>query len=318
MSQIDCYKVLGVSREASADEIRKAYKKMVRENHPDMKPDDKQAAEKFQQAQEAYGILGDNEKREQYDRYGTTFRGGPGGGGSPFGGAGGSPFGGGGSVDLGDLFGGQVDLESILGGMGGGRGGPGFGQGGRQAAPPRKGQDLRLEIQAAFQVAAEGGSHELQFRRGNQAERLTVKIPAGVASGSELRLAGQGEPSQNGGPPGDIRLTIKVAAHPYFRREGNNISVDVPVTVSEAALGAKVDVPTLSEGNVLLTIPPGTASGTRLRFREKGIADRKTGVRGDQFMAVKIVPPTELSDEARVLFEKLAKEAPQSPRDGLW
>jgi len=312
MSQLDCYKVLGVSRDASAEEIRKAYKKMVRENHPDMKPDDKKAAEKFQQAQEAYAILDDSEKREQYDRYGTTFR-----GGAPGGGGGGSPFsgGGGGPIDLGDLFGGQVDLESILGGMGGG---PGFGQGGRRAAPPRKGQELRFEIQVAFQVAAEGGSHELQFRRSNQQEKLTVKIPVGVASGSELRLAGQGEPSPSSGPAGDLRLTIKVAPHPYFRREGNNISVEVPVTVSEAALGAKVDVPTLSEGNVLLTIPPGTPSGTRLRLREKGIVDRKTDTPGDQFVAVKIVPPTELSDEAKELFEKLAEETPQSPRDGLW
>jgi len=175
-----------------------------------------------------------------------------------------------------------------------------------------------MEIDVPFQVAAEGGSHALGLQRGSNTERITVKIPAGVETGSVIRLAGQGEPGQDGGPAGDLLLTIRVAPHPWFRREGNNILLEVPITPSEAALGAKVDVPTLSEGTVTVTIPPGTSSGMKLRLRGKGIPDRKTKRRGDQFVVVKIAVPKDLDPEARKLFEQLQQTAPQSPRAGLW
>jgi DnaJ-class molecular chaperone len=316
MPDNDYYKTLGVSRSASADEIRKAYKKLARQYHPDVKPDDKAAAEKFKQIQEAYAVLGDSEKREQYDRYGTTFSGaGPGPGGRTYtwtSGAGGPR-----PEDLEQLFGGGIDLGDLFGGAFG-RGRAGRGAGARRRAQPVKGSDINSEIVIPFQVAAEGGRHELQLQRDGKLDRLEVTIPAGVDNGSVIRLAGEGQPGPGGGQAGDLRLTIKVAPHPYFRRDGRDLLLDVPVTPSEAALGAKVEVPTLSEGKVVVTIPPGTSSGTKLRLRGKGVPEKKTGQRGDQFVVVKIVLPKSLDDKTRRLFEDLQRAAPHDPRRGLW
>ena len=158
----------------------------------------------------------------------------------------------------------------------------------------RKGDDLAFEVTVPFQVAAEGGSHGLQIRRGDQVERINVKIPAGVEDGSVIRLAGQGHPGPQGGAPGDLLLTVHFSPHPYFHREGSNLLVDVPITPSEAALGTKVEVPTLSEGHVTVTIPPGTSSGTKLRLRGKGVRNPKTKELGDQFVVVKIVVPHQI------------------------
>jgi DnaJ-class molecular chaperone len=317
MPELDYYKVLGVSRDATADDIRKAYKKLARENHPDMKPNDKAAAEKFKQVQAAYDVLGDADKRSQYDRYGAAFQQagrGPAGGRTYTWNAG--PGGAGGPVDLDDLFGGgQVDLGDLFGGMFGGRG-PGPGTQRRPRA--RRGQDIEAEINVPFQLAAEGGSYDLQLERGGQPERIAVKVPPGVNDGSVIRLAGQGQPGFDGGPGGDLLLTIQVAPHPYFRREGRDLFIDVPITPSEAALGAKIDVPTLSEGRVTVTVPPGTSSGTKLRLRGKGVADPKSKQRGDQFVVVKISVPKKHNEEARELYRKLADAAPFDPREGLW
>lgn len=306
MSDTDFYKALGVSREASADEIRKAYKKLARENHPDKKPNDKAAAEKFKQTQEAYSVLSDSEKRDQYDRYGTAFReGGP----QQWSTGQGSP------IDLGDLFGGGgFDLGDLFGG-GGGRG---FGGGGTRTAAPRKGENRRAEISVPFQVAVEGGGYDMSLQRGGRVERLSIKIPPGVSEGGVIRLAGEGEPGRHGGPAGDLLVTLKVAPHPFFRREGKNLLVDVPVTLTEAALGAKVEVPTLAEGPVVLTIPPGASSGTKLRLRGKGVPDPKTKQRGDQFVVIKIVVSNELSDRAKQLLQELGDEITDNPRAGLW
>lgn len=303
MAESDYYKVLGVSREASADEIRRAYKKLARENHPDMKPNDKAAAERFKEVQEAYGVLSDPTKREQYDRYGASFKNA---------GRGGQAWTGGtGPVDFGDLFGaGGIDLGDLFGG--------GFGGGGRRATRPTRGRDVTTSITVPFLVAAEGGQHEIQLQRDGKVERLNIKIPAGVNDGGTIRLAQQGEPGGSGGPAGDVLITVRVAPHPYFRREGNNLLIDLPVTPSEAALGAKIEVPTLTEGTVLLTMPPGTSSGAKLRLRGKGVPDQKTRMRGDQFAIIKIVVPRELSPEARALFEQLSQVESQSPRQGLW
>jgi DnaJ-class molecular chaperone len=313
MAERDFYKILGVSREAADDEIRKAHRKLARKYHPDVRPDDKEAAQKFKEVQEAYSVLGDKEKRAQYDRYGAAFQsagGGPGtGGGRTYAWSTGPS--GGGAVDINEIFGGEFDFGDLFGG--------GFGRGeGRASGPrPRRGQDAHLEIEIPFQVAAEGGTQALQLNRDGKNERLNVKIPAGVETGSVIRLAGQGQPGTSGGSAGDLLLTVKVAAHPYFRREGKNLILDVPITPSEAALGAKVDVPTLSEGRVTLTIPPGTSSGTRLRLRGKGVAS-SDGSRGDQLVVAKIVVPRKLDDESRGLYEKLAATSPQAPRAGLW
>lgn len=310
MAQHDYYETLGVSRTASEEEIRKAHKKLSRKYHPDVNKE-KGASEKFNQVQEAFDVLGDKEKRSQYDQFGTAF---PGGAGGPrgqtfnWGGAGGAP------VDLGDLFGGQVDLESILGGAFGGAA-----AGGRQGRKrARAGENVEIEAEIPFQVAVQGGSYELNLQRDGKIERLSVKIPAGVDSGSLVRLSGQGQPGIGGGPAGDLHVRIKVAPHPFFRREGKDLLVDVPVTITEAALGAKVDVPTLLEGQVVVTIPPGTSSGAKLRLRGKGVIDISTKKPGDQYVIVKVVVPQKLSDRAKSLLEELAEVAPQNPRAGLW
>lgn len=305
----DYYATLDVSKKASQDEIRKAYKKLARENHPDRKPDDAAAAKKFKEIQEAYAVLGDEKKRQQYDQFGRVFNGGGGAGPNPFGGAGGS-------FDLEDLFGGLFG-----GGGGGGPGGSfggGFGQTQQRRPRAANGQDIRAEITVAFHVAIKGGEHEITVTRGSDRDRLSVRIPPGVGSGQTIRLSGQGQPGQHGGRPGNLMVTIKVAEHPWFKREGNNLVVEIPVTPSEAVLGAKVEVPTLDEGELVMTIPPGTNSGARLRLRGKGIQDAKTGKQGDELVVVKIVIPDDISDQQRHLYEQLGETDNGSPRDGLW
>jgi len=328
MSDLDYYKVLEVSRGASSSEIRKAYRKLVRQNHPDSKPGDKAAAEKFKQIQEAYGILGDSEKRAQYDRFGTTF---PGAG--PGSGAGTQPTytwtgpGGGGPIDLNQIFGGGFDF---------GTGTAAFdprdsfenvfnqpeqrkSSGRRQRSRSRdRGESIRLEIEIPLQIAALGGDQDVRVQKADEVEHLTVKIPAGVKNGSVIRLSGQGKPGPAGSKPGDLLLKVKIARHAFFRSEGSDLFLDVPVSPSEAALGAKIDVPTLSEEAVTMSIPPGTASGTKLRLKEKGLPNQQSGSRGDQFCTVKIVVPKKLNADVQKLYEDLAQLEQQSPRDGLW
>ncbi|MBC8289903.1 MAG: DnaJ domain-containing protein [Planctomycetes bacterium] len=291
----DFYKVLGVARGASKDEIRKVYRKLSRENHPDAKPDDKAAAERFQQVQDAWDVLGDDEKRAKYDQFGHA----------AFDRSGG-PFQQSGPIDMADLFGGGgFDFGDLFGG-------------GRRAKRPQKGQDITASIEVSFTTAAEGGNHELTLNTSAGLKRLDVRIPAGISSGQAVRLKGQGHAGMHGGPPGDVRVTVKIAPHPWFRREGNNLLVDVPITMTEAALGAKVDVPTLTEGLISLTIPPGSSSGAKLRVRGKGCPDRGSGQRGDQIVVLKIVVPKELDELSRKLLEEFAERAVGNPRDGLW
>jgi DnaJ-class molecular chaperone len=266
----DYYQTLGVSRTASADEIRKAYKKIAKENHPDAKPGDKSAADRFKAASEAYEVLGDAEKRKAYDQFGENYKhfkpGGP------------QPHPGAGPIDLGDIFGGRqdIDLSDLLGGMFGGGGG-----GRRQSTwggpRPQQGGDLRSSIQVSFETAAKGSDYDLRLKNASGAPTvLTVRIPPGIRDQGVIRLAGQGEPGVAGGPPGDLLVTVHVAPHPFFKREGSDLLLDVPITITEATLGAKIDVPTLLEGQVTVTIPPGTSSGARLRLRGKGFPDHKT------------------------------------------
>lgn len=308
MSQTDFYEALGVSRTASADEIKRAYRKLAKQHHPDANPDDQGAQKKFSQITEAYDVLSDDDKRRKYDQFGANWNKAGAGGQNPFEGFGG---GGGGGASF--------DLNDILGGMfGAGGGGNPFGGGGRRKARPQKGQNVEAEIRVPFQVGVEGGEHELTLQTGGRSERLTVRIPAGINDGGKVRLAGQGHPGVAGGEPGDVIVTIRISSHPWFRREGNNLLVDVPITPSEAALGAKVDIPTLTEGQVVMSIPPGTSGGTKLRLRGKGVLDRKTQQRGDQLVVIKVVVPKELSPEATELYQQLQQAAPQDPRKDLW
>jgi DnaJ-class molecular chaperone len=314
MADSDYYQTLGVGRNATPEDIRKAYRKLARENHPDVKKNDPQAAERFKQVQEAYDVLGDAEKRVQFDRFGKAYqqagrRPGPGGpGGQAYtwtGGPGQAP-----PFDFEQMFGeGGIDLGDLFGGGAGGRRG--------RTPRPAKGTDLEATVQVPFTTAARGGSVDIHLEQNGKEETLGVKIPAGVDTGSVIRLAGQGSPGRSGGPAGDLLLTVAVQPHPYFRREGANLLVEVPITPSEAVLGAKVDVPTLSEGPVVLTIPAGTSSGTKLRLRGKGVLDPQTKQPGDQYVVVKIVVPKESNDAAIALYRQLAAKE-SSPRTGLW
>lgn len=304
MSKRDYYEVLGVSRSASQDEIRKAFKKLARKHHPDVKPDDPQAQKAFAEITEAYEVLGDEDKRKKYDQFGHSFRGAESAG-NPFQG-----FQGGGA---------SFDLEEILGGMfGGGGRGPFQGGGRRSAARSRKGQDARADITIPFQVAVEGGTHDLSVQTDAGIQKLSVRIPGGIEDGQTIRLAGQGHPGTNNGASGDLLVNVHVATHPWFRRDGRNLMIDVPVTATEAALGGKIEVPTLTEGAVVMTVPPGTSSGARLRLKAKGVRDSKSGERGDQMVTLKIVVPKVISDDARRLYEQLAVACPENPREKLW
>lgn len=310
MPSDDYYQTLGVSKTATQDEIRKAYKKLARQYHPDVKPDDAVAAEKFKEIQEAYDVLGDKEKREKYDRFGANWKhagaqGGPGGQHHWSGGSGGA-----GPVDIEELFGGGFDFHDLFGGGRGGRS--------RTQAPPRKGADLKTAIHVSFETAALGGEHDLHYRVDGSAQQIAVKIPAGIEPGQQIRLAGQGSPGLNGGPAGDLLITVNVGAHPWFQREGNRLLLELPLTPAEAALGIRVEVPTLQEGPVMLTVPPGTSSGMKLRLKGKGLIDRKTKQVGDQFVTIKIVVPKSLSKEESELYDQLQQLDHENPRANLW
>ena len=313
MAQQDYYKTLGVSKTATADEIRKAHKKLSKKYHPDVNKES-DAPEKFKQVQEAFDVLSDGDKRKQYDQFGQVFPGSGGAQGQPFNWGGGRPGPGGAQVDFSQMFGGAgggIDLEQLLGGA--------FGGGKRQSRRAgRRGDDVEVEVEIPFQIAIEGGKYDLSLNRDGRHESLSVKIPTGVETGSLVRLAGQGNPGLQGGAAGDLLIRIRVAPHPWFRREGQNLLVDVPVTVTEAALGAKVEVPTLSEGLIVVTIPPGTSSGAKLRLKGKGGRDRQTHERGDLFAVMKIVVPRNPGTRAIQLYRELAEIEPQTPRQDLW
>jgi len=308
MPKRDFYDVLGVPRSASQEDLRKAYKKLARKHHPDSNQQDPEAAKKFAEITEAWDVLGDEQKRKQYDQFGHAAAG----GGHPF--QGGNPFQGfgGGGASM------QFDMEDLLGGMfgggGGGFGGQRRGGGGRA----RRGEDVRAEITIPFGVAAEGGEHTLTLQNGSKSERIAVKVPAGIDQGQTIRLAGQGNPGPGGGTPGDLLVTVSIAPHPWFKREGFHLVLEAPITPAEAVLGTRIEVPTLSEGTGMLTVPPGTSSGARLRLRGKGIRNPKTGERGDQFVSLKIVVPKDLSELARAAWEQVQQTSAETPRQQLW
>ena len=308
----DYYKVLGVNRDASQADIQRAYRKLARKYHPDMNPDDASAKERFQRVQQAYDVLGNAEKREMYDRYGSSFQS-----------AGGGPGGGGGSYGFHPGGFEEVDLEQVFGGRGpegfadifrqftGGHAGGGGRRRGRQP-----GADLQHEVEVPFRTAITGGEVAMTVQRpGNRVETISVKIPAGIEEGKRIRLRGQGEASPNGGRAGDILLKIHVAPHPYFTRRGNDLEVTVPVTLAEAALGAKIDVPT-PKGTITLTVPPGTSSGRRLRVKGHGVPATKRPS-GDLYAIIRIVLPTELDEKSQELIRQLDALHPMSPRSDL-
>lgn len=325
----DLYQTLGVSREADKPALQKAYRKLARKYHPDMNPDNKAAQEKFKRVQEAYEVLGDEQKRAAYDRYGPDFekiRGGynP----SAGGGAGGPTFdgldmeqifraagrgggGGGGGFENGfnDFF------EQILGGGAGfgGRGGPG-GARTQQPAAPQRGANVRYELSIPFEKSVLGGKAEFYPTGTGKNEKLSVTIPAGVDQGAKIRLREQGQ-SVPGGQSGDLILTIKIDPHPFFERKGRNLELRLPITVGEAALGGKVDVPT-PKGTVTLSIPARSRSGRRLRLKGQGVQSAQ-GDPGDLIVELQIQLPEDLSDASLELLKQFEETQPFEPRSEL-
>lgn len=325
MDYKDYYETLGVARDASKEQIQKAYKKLARKLHPDVskEPD---AESRFKDLTEAYEVLKDPEKREKYDRFGSAWKqarqtgqpppgwegtqfdfGNLGGGGFRFESSG-PGFGGSGFSDF---------FEMLFGGAGGARGfggagrGAGGGMGGFRAGggPGRRpGADQEATITLTLEEAARGGRRELSLSDpAGGAKTLTVKIPPGVKPGGRIRLAGQGSQGAGGGPAGDLYLKVEVLPHPSLRLRGSDLHATVPIAPWEAALGGEAEVPTLN-GTARVRIPPGTSSGRRIRLRGKGFPARK-GESGDLFAEFRIVVPDELSDRERELYEKLKETA---------
>ena len=325
----DYYKTLGVARGANNDEIQKAYRTLARKYHPDLNPDDKAAQKKFKEVQHAYDILSDEKKRKLYDQFGSGFEQVGGGAGPQWSGQvppgfegfefGGSWPGGGSSG------GGQVppELEDLLRQFtGGGGGGGGFDFGGAttrrrgRRRPAEPGADVRHEIEVPLHTAVTGGEANLRIHRGGRrAALITVKIPAGIDDGQTIRLRGQGEPSRDDGPPGDLLVTIRVTPHAHFRRDGLDLIVKVPVTLAEAALGGKVDVPT-PHGTITLKVPPGTTSGTRLRAKGQGIK-KSDAQAGDLFAEILIAIPRQIDGESESLIRRLDERWRFDPRAEL-
>jgi DnaJ-class molecular chaperone len=290
----DLYTQLGVSRGASEGDIKKAYRKLAKELHPDRNKDNPAAAERFNRVTQAYDILTDKDKRTRYDR-GEIDE-----GGNPkmpfgFGGAGAGPgaggpggfrrtvngsefeFGGEGA-DLSDLF------EGLFTGGGGRRGGGGFGGFGRRSAPPQKGADVGYRLEVPFEEAATLKDQRVTIAGG---KTIAIKLPKGLEDGAKIRLAGQGQQGPAGN--GDAIVTIAIAPHRFFRREGDNIRLDLPISLDEAVLGAKVKVPTV-DGPVMLSVPKGSSSGKTLRLKGRGFTGR-SGQRGDQLVTLMVDVP---------------------------
>jgi molecular chaperone DnaJ len=346
----DYYEVLGVPRNASEQEIKSAYRKLALKHHPDRNPGDRQAEESFKEAAEAYGVLGDADKRRRYDAYGHAGLGGASGGGF-------DPT----------IF---ADFSDILGDF------FGFGDAfGRRRGGPRRGSDLRYNLEISFEEAAFGaetqiripraetcstcsgtgaaagtkpvtcptcrGAGQVTFQQGFFSvartcshcrgagrivterckacegeghlvvERtLQIKIPPGVDTGSQLRIGGEGEAGALGGPPGDLYVVLRAAEHAFFKRDGIHLFCEVPVSVPQAALGATLEVPTLEGGKTRLAVPEGTQSGTVLRVKGQGVAQLGGRGRGDLHVLVRVVVPRHLTSEQRKLFEQLAKTLP--------
>ncbi len=311
----DYYKTLNVDRKADADTIQKAFRKLARKYHPDVNKDPG-AEDKFKELNETYEVLKDPVKRDKYDNLGANWQSGDpfsgfrgGGGGNPFSGfSGAGPAGGFGGGDFSDFF------ETLFGGAGFGGQSDGFNPFGNQnRPPPQKGEDLEVEITINLADAYHGATRNLNLASGSgQKKSYQIKIPPGATEGMKIRLSGQGKVGVNGVPNGDLFLKVKLEKHPLFKVDGKNINTTVDVAPWEAALGAKIEVPTL-DGMVTMTIPPGAQGGQKMRLKGKGFPHKNT--RGDLYVHLNLVVPSQLSDAERKLFEKLAKTSHFNPRN---
>ena len=302
MATRDYYHILGVNKNASGEEIKRAYRKLAMKYHPDKNPNRKEAEERFKEINEAYAVLSDKEKRKQYDTFGAEgFR---------------QRF------TQEDIFRG-FDMEEILSSLFGGRGKRQFRYGGRggfdfgdlfgqtayqdMGRMPQKGEDILYELTISLEESALGGEKRISYRKNGKMEEVSVKIPHGISSGKKLRLAGKGMEGKNGGPSGDLYLQINIKEHPFFIQEGDNLIVDKEINFSEAVMGTTVEVPTL-EGKKNLKIPPGTQSHTKMRLKGLGIPHFQGEGRGDEYVKVIVRVPKKLTEKSRKLIEELAKE----------
>ncbi len=303
MAARDYYDILGVSKNASDEEIKRAYRKLAMKYHPDRNPNKKEAEERFKEINEAYAVLSDQEKRKQYDTFGKEgfhqrftqediFRG--------------FDF----DDILSNLFGGRGRREFRFGGQGGFDFGDVFGrQGGYRdmGRMPQRGEDMTYEMSISLEEAASGGEKRISFRKDGKIEEVSVRIPKGIPSGKKLRLAGKGMQGRNGGPPGDLYLQVSIREHPIFTREGDELIVEKEINFSEAVLGTTIEVPTL-EGTKKVKVPPGTQSHTKLRLKGLGIPHFQGEGRGDEYVKVIVKVPKRVSEKSRGLIQELAKE----------
>jgi len=299
MAQTDYYKALGIEKGASADEIKKAFRKLAVKYHPDRNPDNKAAEDKFKEINEAYAVLSDPKKKEQYDTFGSSgfhqqysqediFRG------FDFGNA---------YKDMGGGFGGG-GAEDIFSRLFGGAFGRGGGRGGFQAGPQRGG-DHEMEISVSFRDAALGAEKQIAFRRNGQREELKIKIPAGVDNGSKIRIAGKGAPGEGGGPAGDLFLILRVLPDATFTRDGGDLLVDRFIPFSAACLGTSLDVPTM-DGDKRIKVPPGIQPGTKIRLKGCGIKPHSSNSKGDLYVKIGVHIPEVLNAGQKKLVEELA------------
>lgn len=307
MAYKDYYKILGVKRDATEEEIKKAYRRLALKYHPDRNPGNKEAEERFKEINEAYAVLSNKEKRQQYDMFGSEgfhqrftqediFRG----------------------FDIGDLlrdFGFSTDdiFSRIFGGQDlggfkdvyGRKAGSGYGDIFGRAAP-QKGADVTASLHITFNEAVFGGEKRVSIKRPDGGiETVTVRIPAGIDTGKRLRVAGKGQP---GVPPGDLYFDIKVEGHPVFKREGDDVIIEKEIRFTEAVLGTYINVPTLEGDIKKVKIPQGTKSGARIRMKGYGIPHLKGGGRGDLYIKIDIKVPTHLTERGKSLMEELSKE----------
>jgi molecular chaperone DnaJ len=379
-SKQDYYETLGVDRSASAEEIRKAFKRLARKHHPDLNPGDKAAEERFKQLQEAYDVLSDEKKRKVYDQFGFySDQGFSSAGGGPRPSPGGFGFGG---FDFSDMFGGGAGAGAETTGEGGFRDlfSSFFNRSKQRAREPERGSDLEYALNIDFWQSVRGAQVRLTINRheacsscggsgssggatvgctqcqgsGNvtqmagamkfsltcprcggsgkmrnlcpacqgegripQPEPVDVRIPPGTRTGSRLRVAARGSAGTMGAPSGDLYITVRVEEHPFFHREGDDIEIKIPVSISEAGLGAKIEVPTV-DGKALLKIPQGTQNGQRFRMREKGVLNSRTGLRGDQIVEVQLQAPKTGDERTREILRELAQIHSEDPRAGIW
>ncbi len=316
----DYYAVLGVSKDASPEEIKKQYRKLAMQYHPDRNKGNKEAEERFKEINEAYAVLSDPEKRKQYDTFGAAkfhqrfsqediFRG----------------------FDIGDIlkdFG--FSTEEIFGTIFSGGRRPGrkcgrrarspfgsrqgfsfqdvFSQAGGQAQAGGRGADLTSDLYITLEEAAKGTTKALALSRGGKRQEIKVKIPPGIRDGNKLRLAGKGEPGPSGAPPGDLYLVVHIKPHPTFRREGDDLHIEKTIKLSEAILGTTIEVPTLLDKPRKVRVPPGTQPGAKIRLRGIGMPSRAAGSPGDLYVTVRVPIPRTLTKAQKRLVEELARE----------